>query len=557
MLVGVSADFHLRYALRAVRRRLPIVLACVLLVPAAAVGVSLLQKKQYTANAGLLFRDPQFSQQLFSTSFVQNQADPTRQAATNLALVSLPRVAALTAARIPGETQQQVSSAVSVGSDSQSDLVSIQATARDPRFAARLATTYSDQYIAFRRNADRATIGSAEVPLRQQIAALPAGERFGALGQTLQQRLSQLGVLASLQTGDAELVQPAQVPLGPSSPKPVRNGALGVFFGILLAAALVILAEALDRRLRDPAEVEQMFERPLLASVPDSGALNGADPALLAVPAAAREAFRMLSVNLRYFSLSRDIRSVLITSADHGDGKSTVAWGLAVAAASTGSRTLLIEADLRKPSFGSRFELPSRDGLTNVLAGDIPSTQAIMRLPLPLTEDDSTPARSMDVLLAGPRPPDPTDLLQSHRMGDFLRWLENHYDLIVIDTPPAAIVSDAIPLITMVHGVMIVTRLGNTVREHARRLRQQLDHLDAPTLGIVINSIQQADEYQYGYGYTTTPTPRENGARAKAQAPSVATHDPPAPASTWAEDSDTDWSPSVAEAPETTGGEWR
>jgi receptor protein-tyrosine kinase len=501
----VSAEVNLRYVLMVARRRLPIFLACVVLVPLAAVVVSLLQKKEYSAQAVLLFRDPQFDQKLFGTSFVQSQPDPNREAATNLDLVSLPRVAALSAQRLRVLTQQQVSSAVSVSSEGQSDLVAIQATWRTPAFAARLANTFANAFIDFRRSSDRSTIRGAEAPLRHQIAALPPASRNGALGQSLQQRLGQLSVLASLQTGNAELVQPAQLPRGPSSPKPVRNAAFGLFFGILLGIALVLLAETLDRRVRDPAEVEQIFERPLLAALPESPELAGADAALLGVPAPAREGFRMLWVNLRYLSLSRDITTVVVTSADRDDGKSTVAWGLGVAAASAGSRTLLIEADFRKPSLAARYELPSRDGLTSVLAGDVPSAQAIMRLPLPVSESDSSPARSMDVLVAGPRPPDPTDLLQSRHMADFLKWLQDRYDLIVIDSPPAAMVSDAIPLITMAHGLIVVTRLGNTVRDHLRRLRQQLDQLNAPILGVVINSIAEGPYYAYDYSYADPP----------------------------------------------------
>src|SRR5205807_3972188 len=119
-----SAEFNLRYVLRALSRRLPILVLCVVLVPVAAVIVSLLQKKEYTATASLLFRDPQFDQKLFGTSYVQNQIDPNREAATNLDLVSLPRIAALTAAHLHGMTEDQVSSAVSESSVGQSDLVS-------------------------------------------------------------------------------------------------------------------------------------------------------------------------------------------------------------------------------------------------------------------------------------------------------------------------------------------------------------------------------------------------------------------------------------------------
>jgi capsular exopolysaccharide synthesis family protein len=502
-----SAEVNLRYALRTLRRRLPLFLLCIVLVPAAAVAVSLLQKKEYTATASLYFRNPQFDQMVFGSSLAQPPSDPTVQQATDIGLVSLPRVAALTAAKLH-VTEQEVESQVAESNSGQSNLAVVRATARTPAAAARLANTYATQYIAFRRNADRTVITSAEVPLQLQINGLPPSVRGGSLGQSLQNRLSQLRVLASLQTGNAELAQPAEIPQGPSSPKPARNGALGLFFGILLGIGLVLLAEALDRRLRDPAEVEQIFERPLLASVPQSGALTNLDSDLHSIPQA--EAFRMLWANLRYFTLSRDIRSVLVTSADRDEGKSTVSWGLAAAAAHAGKRTLVIEADLRNPTLAGRFKLHAPIGLTNVLAGDLPLADAVMCYRFPRGDDDRLPARSMDVLFAGPRPPNPSDLLQSHLMSDLLTVATDRYDLVVIDTPPAAVVSDAIPLITIVDGVIVVSRLGMTLRDHAHRLRQQLDHLDSPTLGIVVNSAEEAQAYpyEYAYGETYTPPPR-------------------------------------------------
>src|SRR5437763_3822072 len=215
-----SADFDVGFVLSALRRRLPLVLLCVLVVPAVAVGLSVIQKKQYTATASLLFRDPQFDQKLFGAAYVPSETDPARQAATNLDLVSLQRVAALTAARLPGMTQGKVSSAISVSSGGQADTATIQATSRSPSFAAKLANLYAKTYIAFRRDADQATIRSAEAPLRRHIAALPPAQRFGTLGQSLQQRLGQLEVLASLQTGGAVLVQTAEAPTSPSSSKP-------------------------------------------------------------------------------------------------------------------------------------------------------------------------------------------------------------------------------------------------------------------------------------------------------------------------------------------------
>src|SRR4051794_23227412 len=356
----MTSNPTLRRVLQAARRRYGILLACIMLVPAAAVAVSITREKQYTAQASLLFRDPQFDQKLFGSSFVQGSGDPAREAATNLTLVSLERVSRLTGQRVPGLTEDDVRNAVTAKSAGQADVVNIEATWTSARMAARLANAFAEDYIRIRREADRAKIRGARAQVRAQLARYTASQRRGAPGRALRQRLGQLGVLQALQTGNAELAERAQPPDKPSSPKPLRDWALGLLLGVLLGAALVALAEAFDRRLRDPAEIEDLLRAPVLAALPESSALRGSDPTLADVPEAEREVFRMLRGSLRYFTLSRDIQSVLITSADSGEGKSTVAWGLAVASASAGSRTLLIEDDLRRPTFVKRYGLKAR-----------------------------------------------------------------------------------------------------------------------------------------------------------------------------------------------------
>jgi polysaccharide biosynthesis transport protein len=514
----MTSNTTLNRVLQAARRRYKILLVCIILVPAAAVAVSVTRESQYTAEATLLFRDSQFDQKLFGSTFVPNSGDPAREAATNLTLVSLERVSRRTTRRFRGLTEDDIRGAVKASSEGQADVVTIEATWTSARMAARLANAFAREYIAFRRRADRAKIREARTLLRAQLAQLTPGQRRGGNGRALRQRLGQLNVLVALQTGNAELAQRAEPPDEPSSPKPLRDGALGLLLGLLLGAALVALAEAFDRRLRDPAEVEQLLHAPVLAALPESEALRDGDPTLANVPEAEREAFRMLRGSLRYFTLSSDIRSVLITSADSGDGKSTVAWGLAVASASAGSRTLLIEADLRRPTFAKRYDLKARHGLTSVLTGDARSEDAIVHLALSGGDSGRVPERTLDVLAAGPLPPNPADLVESQQMADLLTAAEANYDLVVVDTPPASTVSDTMPLVRLVGRVIVVSRLGTSSRDRVRPLRHQLDALGASVLGIVINSADRGDGYGYGYSYGYEPA-TQAGARNEPQEP--------------------------------------
>src|SRR2546421_10152609 len=187
--------------LRVLRRRLGVVIACAILVPAAALAFSLTQTKEYSASASLLFRDPQFDQKLFGSTVFQPNTDPSREAATNVALVSLETVAARTARALNGERSPgQVQSTVQVAERGQSDVASITATDHSPSFAARLANTFANQFILFRRQADRSKIGSAQRLVQQQINSLPRSERNTPQASALRQRAEQLQILAALQT---------------------------------------------------------------------------------------------------------------------------------------------------------------------------------------------------------------------------------------------------------------------------------------------------------------------------------------------------------------------
>ncbi len=476
-----------------IRRNLGLILLCVVLVPAAALAISLLQSKEYTASSSLLFRDPGLDTKFTGTPFFQEGEDEARKAATNLRLVGLDTIASLTARRIdqPGLGRKEVSEAVEVSAEGTSDVVSIKATDTDPAFAARLANTFASEYVIFRRRSDRAKVREALDLVEQRLAAMSPEEMAGPGGQDLQDSARQLELLTALQTGNAEVVQRAQPPTEASSPKPVRSVALGLILGLLLAAAATLLREQLDRRLREPSDVTDLLNVPVLAAIAEDRGTARADIAnATSVRRLDPEAFRMLRTNLRYFNVDEELSSILVTSAGPEEGKTSISWNLARAEARAGKRVLCIEADMRRPTLAKHVDIAPDGGLSLILAGVVDPADAI------------TTVSGVDIIPAGPLPPNPAELIESQRMRKLIQWGEKTYDRVIIDTPPAAVVADAIPIVPMVSGVVIVVRLGHSQRDAVESLRTQLANVNAPVLGVVLNG---SVDRRGGYEYTRRP----------------------------------------------------
>lgn len=486
---------------RVLRRRMWIAIACAVIVPATAFAYSSMQEKEYSATASLLFRDPGFAQKLFGTSFFTPSSDPDREAATNLRLVSLGVVAGRTADRLGGGlTRREVAKSVEAESAGQSNVVAITATAESPRQAARLANTFAEEYIAFRRDADRLKIEETLGIIRSQLAALEPTELTGDRARQLQQQEGQLELLRSLQTGNAELVQPADLPTNPSSPQTTRNVIVGIIAGLMLGLGMAFLVDRFDRRLRDLDEVREIFQRPILAQVPKDRELGKREWGGGQLSPVVAETFHMLRANLRYSHSREEIESVVVTSALPEEGKTTVSWNLAVAAAGTGNRVLLIETDLRKPDLASHLDIPRAPGLSEFLVDLAPFEDVVQQVQTGAASAPSQGDHTVDVITAGRRPPNPTDLIESGQMEDLLWKARDTYDLVVIDTPPTTVVSDAVPLLSRASGVIVVTRLGRSTRKAAESLQQQLTHVGAPTLGVVVNGAGKSGDV-YGYGY--------------------------------------------------------
>jgi capsular exopolysaccharide synthesis family protein len=502
--VTSSADrSDLDFALRVVLRRKMIIGVCALVATAAALGFSLASVKQYTATATLFFRNTNFDQQVLGGSGVAQPLPlSTQDAASNVALVALAQTADATSSALPPTDQftpGQVRAAVSVSSEAGSNLVDIQVTTPRPALSATVANTYARQFISARVQADRSTITEAQGLVSGQLANPNIN---GALRQQLESRSEQLRILSALQTGNAELAQVAAVPGAPSSPRVTRNTAIGLLLGLLLGIAVAVLRERLDRRIKDATELEEAFELPVLGVIPESRSFVAISPSPL--PFRDAESFGMLRARLRYFNVDRNIRRLLIASSAPGDGKSTIAFHLAHTAASIGgSRVVLVEADLRKPTLAQNLGLASMPGLSELLTQSLSVSDVMQRVEAGQATEDGED-RDLRVIVAGLKPPNPSELIESQRMAQLLEELSAVFDLVVIDTPPTGVVADAIPLMAQVDGVIIVTRLGRITKTAAVHMRDQLRNLGAPSLGTVANCFvarRGQDGYGYGSGY--------------------------------------------------------
>ncbi|HTR74983.1 MAG TPA: polysaccharide biosynthesis tyrosine autokinase [Solirubrobacterales bacterium] len=499
-----SQPIDLERILAVLRRHIGLILLCVVVVAGAALGFSALQPDQYSASASLLFRNPGFAEDLFGTTSTAANPVPAREAATNEKLVGLQVVAERTATRLKSVSAEEVADMVKVESEGEAELVSVTATSHNPREAQLVANVFARQFIAFRAEADKSRLLNAKRLAEREFERLPPAQKAGVRGESLSRAAEKLSVLASLQTGNAELVQPADLPTSPSSPKPLRNGVLGAILGLLLGIGLAFLFERLNRRLRDPEETQKAFALPVIGTIPESRAIMASNQGGVApeLPFLENESFRMLRASLRYFSVDREVRSVLITSYAAEVGKSTVAWNLARVAA-TSVNAIIVETDLRNPTLARQHGLKIGPGLADLLTHQVTLDEVIQSKPVAVGSNGTADAsRSLDVIVSGSLPPNPAELIESKAMRETLAHLSGRYDLIVVDTAPVGVVADAFPLLREVDGVIAVARMEKTTRDSAEHMREQLGRLEAPLLGVVANAVKRnRGRKKYGYGY--------------------------------------------------------
>lgn len=328
-------------------------------------------------------------------------------------------------------------------------------------------------------------------------------------------KLREANIAGTLKSSNVTVVDPAMVPSTPSRPAKARNIALAFIVGLVGGIGLALLREYLDNTVKTPDDIETLARLPSLAVVPafseSNGngrrrligggvSVNGHDKRIELVAqhlpkSQMSEAFRALRTALLLSQADHPPQVVLVTSALPREGKTTAAANLAVTLAQLGDRTLLIDCDLRKPGVARLLNMTDGKyaGLSSYLAGV--SSLDLVTVPHPAIPN-------LMVIPTGPLPPNPADLLSSHKLADAIAELRTKFKFIVIDTPPIMAATDAVILSVQADGVLLVVRSGETPKEAFTRTRDLLTSVKCRMLGVVLNAVDSsAPDYYYSYRY--------------------------------------------------------
>jgi len=329
------------------------------------------------------------------------------------------------------------------------------------------------------------------------------------LYEELLEKLKQAGVSAGLKSSNIRIVDAARVPTSPSSPNIPRNIELSLLLGTLGGIGLTFVLEALDTTVRTPEQVEVVSALPSLGIIPLSVSVNvnGVRPFLTGRQTSfgmelishkrpqsqIAESFRSLRTSILLSgSVESRPRVLLITSALPKEGKSSTSVNLAIVLAQKGSRVLLVDGDMRRPTLHRVLGVPRDVGLSSLLDGTAVEEKAILLAP-------NFP--NLFVLPAGPSPSNPVELLDSDLLRKLLKQWRSQYDYVIIDSPPTLSVTDAVVISPEADAVVMVVRSGETTKDAVRRTRDTLYQVNARILGIVMNAVdlRSPDLYYYYY----------------------------------------------------------
>jgi polysaccharide biosynthesis transport protein len=407
------------------------------------------------------------------------------------------------------------------------EAIAFASTSPDPEASRAAADAYADAYLTIRRSQVVKELEEARRPYETRIAEIDTelsqiartletlGEsvrssvlttRYSALlsersGLTLQ--LGDLGEPENIQVG--EVLRTAKLPDSPSSPNHIRDGGIGFVVGLALGIGVAFFRDRLDDRPRGRDDLELQSGAPVLAFIPKTHSRNPAPITLVEPESEATEAYRALRVRLLHLAGQQKFKTLVITSALAGEGKTSTTANVGVTLAMVGKRVVMISADLRRPRLQTYF--PAKDGLVGL-------TQILTSEHYPLEEALSdTGVQNLWLLQSGPQidSPGPLELLSSESMIDLIAELRSVADFVLIDTPPLMVSSDVAALAPMIDGVLFVADPRQVQRPVLEQARRELQLMDVPLVGVIVNrhDPRRFRSYGSGYGYYAEGPPQQ------------------------------------------------
>ncbi|MHB8909248.1 MAG: GumC family protein [Syntrophales bacterium] len=337
-------------------------------------------------------------------------------------------------------------------------------------------------------------------------------------------RFKETSMTENIRTGNIRVVDAAEIPKSPVKPKKAQNLLLGLIVGLALGVGLAFFLEYLDNTIKVPDDIKERLKIPYLGPVPFIAASaqgNGNAPDLrpaeslitISSPkSTASESYRGIRTSLLFSAADNAPRTILVTSAAPAEGKSITSANLAVAMAQAGNRVLIVDCDMRRPKLHRIFNLQRDRGLSNIIVGSCTVDDAIIHSLIP----------GIDIIVSGPVPPNPSEMLGSQQMIRFMETIRGRYDRIIIDSPPITAVTDSVILSRLADGVLLVIRAGETHREIVKNGIGLLQAANARILGAILNGVMMGRDsyyyYQYYYYYYGEDGDRKKKVRRKKRA---------------------------------------
>jgi len=510
-------------------RRRWIVILVPVLTTAAAIVLAERQAPVYQASSQVLLQNSNLATNLTGVGTPGQPTDPAWLDQTQADLASVPVVARRVLARagVTGMTPTAFLKHASATPSSNSDVLTLTVSNGDPVLARRLATDYASVYTAYRRQIDTGAVTSALSQAQSRLAALrKQGETNSPLYANVESKVQTLQTLAALETSNAVVIR-SPIAATKVSPKPVRDAALALVLGLILGIGLAFVRETLDTQIRSADEIAAALQLPLLGRLPapPKRLASKGQLSTIAEPSGPNaEAFRVLRTNLDFATMQHETRVILVTSALAGEGKTTVAANLAVTLVRAGRSVVLVDLDLRRPTLHDSFRLEQTPGLTNVALGELTLDEALQHRISGGEERSTDPTQAvnprngngngspsaagvggmLEVLPAGPLPPNPGELVESPAVQHILDELRDRAQYVILDSPPLLSLGDARSLSTRVDGLLLVMRPTILRRPVLNELHRVLDAIPARKLGFVLGDARSEGRYGYSppsYGY--------------------------------------------------------